>query len=678
MDEPAPAEPSPGDRLDSWKEIAAYLRRDVSTVQRWEKREGMPVRRHLHDKLGSVYALRSELDAWIASRLPRLGPEVERDDLPASGRARAPSGPGRRRRPRFAAWALVAGAVTVVGVVWWLLPRPEGRWARAIAEARRATLTDFDGAELAAAISRDGRFVAFVSDRDGRMDVWVTQRGSGQFHNLTRGRVRELVNPSVRTLGFSPDGESVTFWARGVEGAGSDAISIWAIPILGGQPRLYVEGAAEFDWSPDGARLAYHTPGPGDPLFIRAAASPASDEEIHSAAAGQHAHFPTWSPDGRFIYFVQGSLPDAMDIYRIDSRDRHVERITHLDAGVSHPVFLDRGTLAFLVRARDETTSRLHVIAVDRREPRPVETGFDRYTSLAASADGRRLVATLANPKGTLWRLALADEPVGAAAASTIPLPTGRGVAPRLGPGFLLYVSKKGATDAVWKLADGTATEIWSVPDARIIGGPALDAQGRRLAVAVEQSGRTLLHVMNADGTHARVVADDLQLHGSPAWTPDGYAITTGAVVDGRPHLLRIPLDGSPTSLVETFAVDPAWAPAGDFVVYSTADIGTRFAVQAATADGREHALPSLTLTRGARRLRFVPGQRTLVVMRGDLGHKNLWLIDLDTGTERQVTDFPPGFSVRDFDLSVDGREIVVERVQDHSDIVLIDLSRRD
>ena len=40
------------DRLDSWKEIAAYLKRDVTTVQRWEKREGMPVHRHLHDRMG--------------------------------------------------------------------------------------------------------------------------------------------------------------------------------------------------------------------------------------------------------------------------------------------------------------------------------------------------------------------------------------------------------------------------------------------------------------------------------------------------------------------------------------------------------------------------------------------------------------------------------------------------
>src|SRR5713101_4521641 len=52
------------DRLDSWKEIASYLRREVRTVQLWEKREGLPVHRHFHKRLGSVYGLRSEIDNW--------------------------------------------------------------------------------------------------------------------------------------------------------------------------------------------------------------------------------------------------------------------------------------------------------------------------------------------------------------------------------------------------------------------------------------------------------------------------------------------------------------------------------------------------------------------------------------------------------------------------------------
>ncbi len=69
----------PESRLDSWKEIAAYLKRDVTTAQRWEKREGMPVHRHLHDKRGSVYAVPAELDAWKTSR----GQILEKEDAEA-------------------------------------------------------------------------------------------------------------------------------------------------------------------------------------------------------------------------------------------------------------------------------------------------------------------------------------------------------------------------------------------------------------------------------------------------------------------------------------------------------------------------------------------------------------------------------------------------------------------
>src|ERR1700688_2135017 len=74
----------PGDRLDSWKEIAAYLNRDVTTVQRWEKREGMPVHRHLHDRIGSVHASRADLDAWARSRNPRATPATTEPEIPAT------------------------------------------------------------------------------------------------------------------------------------------------------------------------------------------------------------------------------------------------------------------------------------------------------------------------------------------------------------------------------------------------------------------------------------------------------------------------------------------------------------------------------------------------------------------------------------------------------------------
>jgi Tol biopolymer transport system component len=130
---------------------------------------------------------------------------------------------------------LILGSVAVILVVaasvW--LQRTEYFWRNPIAAARFETVTDFDATEQAAALSRDGHFVAFLSDRDGQMDVWVTQVGSGEFHNLTRGSTAELVNPEVRTMGFSPDGSLVTFWVRKPAGSSGYDISVWAVPTLG-------------------------------------------------------------------------------------------------------------------------------------------------------------------------------------------------------------------------------------------------------------------------------------------------------------------------------------------------------------------------------------------------------------------------------------------------------------
>ena len=200
-------------------------------------------------------------------------------------------------------------------------------------------VTDFEGAAEGSAVSRDGQFVAFLSDRDGQMDVWVTQVGSGQFHNLTRGSAPGLGNPLLRNLGFSPDGSLVMFRFRKQDGSSGGDISVWAVPTLGGQPRPYLEGVAEFDWSHDGSRLAYHTPGPGDPLFVSDGRRRAEDRPIFTAAAGLHSHFPLWAPDTAFIDFVQGSLPDKMDIWRINPAGATPEWITSHNGRVTYPVF---------------------------------------------------------------------------------------------------------------------------------------------------------------------------------------------------------------------------------------------------------------------------------------------------------------------------------------------------
>jgi Tol biopolymer transport system component len=384
-----------------------------------------------------------------------------------------------------------------------------------------------------------------------------------------------------------------------------------------------------------------------------------------------------WAPDNRFIYYVYGSLPDKLDIWRIKPTGGMPERITSHNGRVSYPVLLNRRTLMYLAGDPDGSGPWLYSMDVERRISHRLTFGPDRYTSLAAATGGRRLVVTRASSKRTLWRLRINDSGAEVSPPDRISLTPASAFSPRLGPDYLISVSSAGGSESIWKRANGADTELWSGRGAQIIGGPAISPDGGRIAFSVRQRSETLLYVMQADGTNARVVADSLELQGSPAWTPDGRSITSAANDHGVPHLFQVPVNGGPASVfLRDYSVDPAWQPSGRFVVYSGPDTGTTFSVKAVTPEGVTHPLPALTnLTRGARHLKFLSGERGLAFLRGSLEHKDLWITDPDTGAERQLTNLPDDFDIRDFDISPSGHEVVLERVQKRSDILLLDLS---
>jgi TolB-like protein/tetratricopeptide (TPR) repeat protein len=110
--ETSPTGSPPQNRLDSWKEIAAYLKRDVTTVQRWEKREGMPVHRHVHDRIGSVYAFTLELNAWQQSR--KLGLEEEEREQAAHAPVDGKGGENTRWTQGAPRWLVLAGGAVLV------------------------------------------------------------------------------------------------------------------------------------------------------------------------------------------------------------------------------------------------------------------------------------------------------------------------------------------------------------------------------------------------------------------------------------------------------------------------------------------------------------------------------------------------------------------------------------
>ena len=161
-----PPKPPVRERLESWKDIANYLKRGVRTVQRWETQEGLPVHRHAHDKLGTVYSYKAELDAWWENRRPRLEQQE---------RVRQVS--GRRRL----GWAIAAAAVVVAavagGITLWqahppALPFAERDWVLVTSFENRTGEAALDGT-LEHALERElsnSRFVNVVS-RERIMEV---------------------------------------------------------------------------------------------------------------------------------------------------------------------------------------------------------------------------------------------------------------------------------------------------------------------------------------------------------------------------------------------------------------------------------------------------------------------------------------------------------------------------
>jgi WD40-like Beta Propeller Repeat len=190
---PAASQSTPSDRLDSWKEIAAYFRRAERTVRRWEVTESLPVHRHAHKKRGSVYAYKCELDAWWHSR--------QNDLEPVNGSSAEESGATRRL------WLVSLVLVVVILSIVGLMSTRASRGARAAVAPQVRSLTAYQGLETAPSFSPDGTRLAFVwnGEQQDNFDIYVRMVDEGPLHRLTTNPATDY-NPA-----WSPDGQSLAF-----------------------------------------------------------------------------------------------------------------------------------------------------------------------------------------------------------------------------------------------------------------------------------------------------------------------------------------------------------------------------------------------------------------------------------------------------------------------------------
>lgn len=169
------------DRLDSWKEIAAYLGRGVTTVQRWEQEERLPIHRLAHAKKGSVFAFKSELDAWRATRTssaPSVSvaePESTVHGTVSWRRRRGPAG------AYVSAAALVSCALAALGILWarGLAGSPPSADPLPATAGVPRPLANDSASEAWPSISPDGERVVYS---------WLRAEDPGALHQTGQGR----------------------------------------------------------------------------------------------------------------------------------------------------------------------------------------------------------------------------------------------------------------------------------------------------------------------------------------------------------------------------------------------------------------------------------------------------------------------------------------------------------
>ncbi|HEX9760451.1 MAG TPA: hypothetical protein VGA40_06010 [Candidatus Acidoferrales bacterium] len=414
----APLDEAP---LESWKEIAAHLKRDVRTVRRWEKFEELPVHRHMHLSRASVYAFPSELDAWVASRKPAAEPA-----------------PAPRWRTALALAATLALSVLTAGSSMLLAPSSAADGPAIVVKR----LWSGEGTDAMGGPSPDGKLLTFVDWSTG--DLAVRDLTTEENRRLTNKGTWSDSDEYAEFSVVSPDGNRVAYaWFNGkshyeLRTIGMDGKNIrvlysneevqyvqpvgWTpdgrhiiavLSLLDRTNRFVIVSVADgttrvlktFDWryplgrlSPDGRWLAYSFPpreeAPERDLYLLAL------DGSHEATLVEHpAHdfLLGWSPDGGQIVFASDRTGSnaAWTLSVAGGRAEGSPRIVRQDLGRISPMGTGRsGTLYYSTTPmRDVVSAEIDVPAGRfTSEPHNVADRFQGNNYAAVySRDGKYL-----------------------------------------------------------------------------------------------------------------------------------------------------------------------------------------------------------------------------------------------------------------------------------------------
>jgi Tol biopolymer transport system component len=523
-----------GLRLESWGEIAAHLKRDVRTVQRWERDEGLPVHRHQHKDRGTVYAFTGEIDRWSAQR--SFGPD-HRPRAPTAHPQPEPEPessqpPWWKRRETIA----LAACIAVAGLLYpWIAPEIERLWRlHELQQLKVVPLTALPGNVWSPTFSPDGNQIAFAWHDDTYApgaNLYAMVIGTAEPVQLTH-------DPAGRVVGaaWSPDGRTIAL-CRGPE---SHDQAVYLMSALGGPLRKLTSTTCRnwsgngFAWSPDGKQLVFHH---------------------------QYANSPSEWTVRLFVLSLDSMTETPV---KSDCND------------MTAPAFSPRGDYLAWVCAQRMGDYAIYVQRMSDGSAIQLVHGLGGIGGLAWSADGRRIVFSSPgfDTGGDLWEVALAHPnqpqrlPFSHDAMNPVVSFTGHRLAFKQ-----VHINVN-----IWRvdLTEPQAPAQKVVVSSRKQYSPNYSPDGKQIAFDSNRSGNNETWVCDADGSNAvQLSSFGIYSTGTPRWSPDGKVIAFDSRVEGEANIYLInPHGGVPRKLDIDIGGNsmPSWSHDGAWIYFQNGD----------------------------------------------------------------------------------------------------------
>ncbi len=531
-----------GERLDTWKEIAAYLKRDLRTVQRWERSKGLPVHRLGEGKRVPIYAMLSELDDWW-----RRSAELLSTEMPP--------------RPRSRVWLWVAGiAVTaaLAGLVgWWLAARRPPRQFRVV------RLTSSQSSAYRPAFSPDGSQIAFVAcgEERGPCRLFVQMTSGGPPRALT-------TEPVDSCVAWSPDGSRIAFVRRS---------SIYLVSPLGPPERKVAQGRCAA-WTPDGKSLVVTTAEAfRSSLYMVSLDTGSSTRLTNPTVESGGDTYAVFSPDGRNIAFQRYFAGIGNEIYVMPMSHGVSQgpewRLTR-DAGfVAGFAWMPNGREIVFASDRGGRRSLWRIGVRPGAEPRRIAGTDDASFPAISRGAHTRIAYEVGFADRNIWRMEISPDRGPAGPAQRIVDSTADDDEPQFSSdgSLLAFISKRSGNFEVWiSNSDGShPTQVTSF-GGPIVGAPRWSPDGRRLTFNVLLHDNMDIFVVNADGGGLRSLTSEPSWEARSSWSRDGRWIYFRSNRSGTEQIWKAPSEGgAAVQVTQDGALDAAESPDGKLLYYS-------------------------------------------------------------------------------------------------------------